>query len=224
MSKISKPRPNKPLTDREMQAYVKAVLKPIADDFIKNHKGKEFSEADVETLYIKLTSEVGKDPRSSIKVGVELDRPIIKEITVEINKKDNELSRGDRFIKGFGQLCKKVGLEKWGDACLKHVKDNSLKKSLDTIAKNISSVREASSFNYSESWQKADKGMIKEAHKGGKNLKAVQDKLEKTDPERVQLKRGDARVAQSAEKEVIKERQKNARKNLQEKLKGARSR
>lgn len=223
MPKISAPSPNKPLTDNEMQAYVKAVLEPVANDFIKNHKGKEFTEDDVENLCNNLASELEKDLRSKFK-GFEVDYDIIEKITQEINKKDSELSRGDRFIKGFGQLCKKAGLEKWGDACFRHVNGKNLTKSLNAIAEKVSSVREAASFNNSESWQKADKGIIEEARKGGKNLKAIQDKLQKIDHERAKLKQDSMRVAQPAEKGTLNERQKNVRKSLQEKLKSSRSR
>ena len=52
MSKISNPKSTpEALSDKEMETYVKQVLVPIADKFVANHKGKEFTAIDIEGLY-----------------------------------------------------------------------------------------------------------------------------------------------------------------------------
>jgi len=137
--RISDPNPtSNALTPEEMQVYVKEVLVPIIDDFTKNHKGKQFTAGDVEALYNDLNKALSKDPRILDKWGGGIDQDSVrkdmaKQMAAELNT-ESKLSKSEKLIKGFGEFCKKIGLGKIGDACLKYTQEVTLKKSAQEIA------------------------------------------------------------------------------------------
>ena len=51
------------------------------------------------------------------------------------------LITGKKLIKGFGEFCKKIGLGKIGDACLKYTQEVTLKKSAQEIASGVASTK-----------------------------------------------------------------------------------
>ena len=143
------------LTPQEMEVYVKQVLVPIIDDFTKKHKGKEFTTTDVEGLYNNLNKTLSKDPRILDKWGGGIDQDSVrkdmaKQIATELNT-ESKLSKSEKLIKGFGEFCKKIGLGKIGDACLKYTQGITLKKSAQQIASGVASTKMSVSVGESES-------------------------------------------------------------------------
>ncbi len=142
------------LTPQEMEVYVKQVLVPIIDDFTKNHKGKQFTADDVEALYDKLIKTLSKDPRI-VDNWNRLDqdpvrKDMAKQMAAELNT-ESKLSKSEKLIKGFGEFCKKIGLGKIGDACLKYTQEVTLKKSAQEIASGVASTKMSVSVGDSES-------------------------------------------------------------------------
>jgi len=154
--RISDPNPtSNALTPEEMQVYVKEVLVPIIDDFTKNHKGKQFTAGDVEALYNDLNKALSKDPRILDKWGGGIDQDSVrkdmaKQMAAELNT-ESKLSKSEKLIKGFGEFCKKIGLGKIGDACLKYTQEVTLKKSAQEIASGVASTKMSVSVGDSES-------------------------------------------------------------------------
>ena len=137
--RISDPNPtSNALTPEEMQVYVKV---PIIDDFTKNHKGKQFTAGDIEALYNDLNKVLSKDPRILDKWGDGIDQVSVhKDITKQMAETldtESKLSKSEKLIKGFGEFCKKIGLGKIGDACLKYTQGITLKKSAQEIASGV---------------------------------------------------------------------------------------
>ena len=153
--RISDPKPaSNTLTPKELQAYVKEVLVPIIDDFTKNHKGKQFTADDVEALYNNLNQALSKDPR----IVDNWNRPdqdavrkdMAKQMAETLNT-ESKLSKSEQLVKGFGEFCKKIGLGKIGDACLKYAQEVTLKKSAQEIASGVASTKMSVSVGDSES-------------------------------------------------------------------------
>ena len=143
------------LTPQEMEVYVKQVLVPIIDDFTKKHKGKEFTATDVEELYNNLNKALSKDPRILDKWegGIKQDsvrKDMAQQMAAELNT-ESKLSKSEKLIKGFGEFCKKIGLGKIGDACLKYTQEVTLKKSAQEIASGVASTKMSVSVGDSES-------------------------------------------------------------------------
>ncbi len=132
------------LTPQEMEVYVKQVLVPIIDDFTKNHKGKQFTADDVEALYNNLNNTLSKDPRIQDNWNRPNQDPVRKDMAqqmaAELNT-ESKLSTSEKLIKGFGEFCKKIGLGKIGDACLKYTQGITLKKSAQEIASGVASTK-----------------------------------------------------------------------------------
>ncbi len=68
-----------------------------------------------------------KDPRIWDKWdgGIDQDsvrKDMAKQIAAELNT-ESKLSKSEKLIKGFGKFCKKIGLGKIGDACLKYTQE-----------------------------------------------------------------------------------------------------
>lgn len=154
--RISDPKPtSNALTPEEMQVYVNQVLVPIIDDFTKNHKGKQITASDVEALYNDLNKALSKDPRILDKWGGGIDQDSVREdmakqMAADLNT-ESKLSKSEKLIKGFGEFCKKIGLGKIGDACLKYTQEVTLKKSAQEIASGIASTKMSVSVGDSES-------------------------------------------------------------------------
>ncbi|MCP5362432.1 MAG: hypothetical protein H6911_00495 [Rickettsiaceae bacterium] len=154
--RISDPNPtSNALTPEEMQVYVKEVLVPIIDDFTKNHKGKQFTAGDVEALYNDLNKALSKDPRILDKWGGGIDqgsvrKDMAKQMAETLNT-ESKLSKSEQLIKGFGEFCKKIGLGKIGDACLKYTQGITLKKSAQEIASGVASTKMSVTVGESES-------------------------------------------------------------------------
>jgi|GEM_PF-1360862 len=154
--RISDPKPaSNALTSEELQAYVKEVLVPIIDDFTKNHKGKQFTAGDVEALYNDLNKALSKDPRILDKWSGDIDQDSVRkdmaqQIAETLNT-EGKLSKSEQLIKGFGEFCKKIGLGKIGDACLKYTQGIILKKSAQEIASGVASTKMSVSVGDSES-------------------------------------------------------------------------
>ncbi|WPX98785.1 hypothetical protein Megpolyxen_00630 [Candidatus Megaera polyxenophila] len=154
--RISDPNPtSNALTPQEMQVYVKEVLVPIIDDFTKNHKGKQFTADNVETLYNDLNKALSKDPRILDKWGGGIDQDSVrkdmaKQMAETLNT-ESKLSKSEQLIKGFGEFCKKIGLGKIGDACLKYTQGITLKKSAQEIASGVASTKMSVTVGESES-------------------------------------------------------------------------
>ena len=151
--RISDPNPtSNALTPEEMQVYVKV---PIIDDFTKNHKGKQFTAGDVEALYNDLNKALSKDPRILDKWGGGIDQDSVrkdmaKQMAADLNT-ESKLSKSEKLIKGFGEFCKKIGLGKIGDACLKYTQGITLKKSAQEIASGVASTKMSVTVGESES-------------------------------------------------------------------------
>lgn len=134
------------LTPQEMEVYVKQVLVPIIDDFTKNHKGKQFTADDVEALYNNLNNTLSKDPRILDKWNRHMmtqdpvRKDMAQQMAAELNT-ESKLSTSEKLIKGFGEFCKKIGLGKIGDACLKYTQGITLKKSAQEIASGVASTK-----------------------------------------------------------------------------------
>lgn len=154
--RISDPNPtSNALTPQEMQVYVKEVLVPIIDDFTKNHKGKQFTADNLETLYNDLNKALSKDPRILDKWGGGIDQDSVrkdmaKQMAETLNT-ESKLSKSEQLIKGFGEFCKKIGLGKIGDACLKYTQGITLKKSAQEIASGVASTKMSVTVGESES-------------------------------------------------------------------------
>ncbi len=151
--RISDPNPtSNALTPEEMQVYVKV---PIIDDFTKNHKGKQFTAGDIEALYNDLNKVLSKDPRILDKWGDGIDQVSVhKDITKQMAETldtESKLSKSEKLIKGFGEFCKKIGLGKIGDACLKYTQGITRKKSAQEIANGVASTKMSVTVGESES-------------------------------------------------------------------------
>jgi hypothetical protein len=144
------------LTPQEMEVYVKQVLVPIIDDFTKNHKGKQFTADDVGALYNNLNNTLSKDPRILDKWNRHMmtqdpvRKDMAQQMAAELNT-ESKLSTSEKLIKGFGEFCKKIGLGKIGDACLKYTQEVTLKKSAQEIASGVASTKMSVSVGDSES-------------------------------------------------------------------------
>jgi hypothetical protein len=144
------------LTPQEMEVYVKQVLVPIIDDFTKNHKGKQFTADDVGALYNNLNNTLSKDPRIVDKwdrhmiTQDHVRKDMAQQMAAELNT-ESKLSTSEKLIKGFGEFCKKIGLGKIGDACLKYTQGITLKKSAQEIASGVASTKMSVSVGDSES-------------------------------------------------------------------------
>ena len=144
------------LTPQEMEVYVKQVLVPIIDDFTKNHKGKQFTVDDVGALYNNLNNTLSKDPRILDKWNRHMmtqdpvRKDMAQQMAAELNT-ESKLSTTEKLIKGFGEFCKKIGLGKIGDACLKYTQGITLKKSAQEIASGVASTKMSVSVGDSES-------------------------------------------------------------------------
>ena len=156
------------LTPQEMEVYVKQVLVPIIDDFTKNHKGKQFTADDVGALYNNLNNTLSKDPRILDKWNRHMmtqdpvRKDMAQQMAAELNT-ESKLSTSEKLIKGFGEFCKKIGLGKIGDACLKYTQGITLKKSAQEIASGVASTKMSVSVGDSESAKidtKIKKGVI----------------------------------------------------------------
>ncbi len=161
MSKISNPVvASGAISEREMDSYVKNILVPIVDKFVKTHKGKEFTESDIEGLYKDLNDSLSKDPRILDKWSGGVDQYAVrKEMAAETAKEINavtKLSGGDKLIQGFGKFCKKLGLGKIGDACLKHTQKVNLAKAVEGIASKVAGTK--TSFQVGDSGVNRCKG------------------------------------------------------------------
>lgn len=148
------------LTPQEMEVYVKQVLVPIIDDFTKKHKGKEFTATDVEELYNNLNKALSKDPRILDKWegGIKQDsvrKDMAQQMAAELNT-ESKLSKSEKLIKGFGEFCKKIGLGKIGDACLKYTQGITLKRSAQEIASGVASTKMSVTLTESRSAQIAN--------------------------------------------------------------------
>jgi hypothetical protein len=156
MPKISNPISNsEAMTEKEMDVYVKDILVPIVDKFVKTHKGKEFTASDIEGLYKDLNNSLSKDPRILDKWSGGVDQYAArKEMAAETAKEMNtvtKLSGGDKLVQGFGKFCKKIGLGKIGDACFKHTQKVNLAKAVDDIASKVASTKTSFQVGNSES-------------------------------------------------------------------------
>jgi hypothetical protein len=146
MPKISNPTATSGvMTEGEMDSYVKNILVPIVDKFVKTHKGKEFKESDIEKLYKDLNDSLSKDPRILDKWSGGVDQYAVrKQMASETTKEINtvtKLSSSDKLIQGFGKFCKKIGLEKIGGPCLKHTQKVNLTKAVEGIASKVASTK-----------------------------------------------------------------------------------
>lgn len=156
MSKISNPTstPNA-LTEKELESCIKRVLVPITHEFIKNNKGKEFTGESTEKFYQNLDASLSKDPRIRDKMDLSVNQDLVRkdlarETAKELNK-ESKLSNSEKLIQGFGSFCEKIGLKKVSEACFKHVKEATLAKSVDEIAKSIASTKMSASVGDSAS-------------------------------------------------------------------------
>ena len=156
MPKVSNPTvTSEAMTNGEMDSYVKKILVPIVDNFVKTHKGKKFTESDIEGLYKDLNNSLSKDHRILDKWSGGVDQDAVRKKMAAETAKDlntgNKLSGGDKLIQGFGEFCKKVGLGKIGDACLKHAQKVNLTKAVDKIASKVASTKTSMQVGNSES-------------------------------------------------------------------------
>ena len=91
-------------------------LVPIIDDFTKNHKGKQITASDVEALYNDLNKALSRDRRILDKWGGGIDQDSVhkdmaKQMAETLNT-ESKLSKSEQLVKGFGEFCKKLVLER----------------------------------------------------------------------------------------------------------------
>lgn len=159
MSKISDQKTtSQPLSDEELEKYVKDVLEPMINEFAENHKGRKITKSDIEGLYKNLSNNLIKDPKIMHK---HLDRTntLLEEMasaTANEIQKDQKLSISAKLIRGFSDFCNNIGLEAIGTACLKLIKkDTNLIGQLDKIAKDVKSTKISITVGNSESTKRS---------------------------------------------------------------------
>lgn len=134
----------KPLSDKELENYVKLTLEPMIKEFEEEHKGQKITEPDIKELLLKWSENMDKAGMFSNtgehnKIIEKMSGVIAGEI-----QKENKVSTGDKLMRGFSDFCNNIGLKKIGTACLKFIKkDTSLESQLDQIAKEVKLVKKA---------------------------------------------------------------------------------
>ena len=194
MSKISAPKATpEALTPDEMVSYVKDVLVPIADKFVKNHEGKAFTKSDIEGLYKELSNALDKDPRIVSTwgaIGFEHNRyeHMASDTYKVINKEPKLNEQRVKLIQGFSNFCKKIGLGAIESACMKYVQKHTnkinLNQELDNISANAASIKTSINVGNSESAKVAKpienpKIVKPKAEKLGKHAQKIMDERQK---------------------------------------------
>lgn len=85
--------------------------------------------------------------------GIDQDsvrKDMAKQMAETLNT-ESKLSKSEQLIKGFREFCKKIGLGKIGDACLKYTQEITLKKSAQEIASGVASPKMSVTVGESES-------------------------------------------------------------------------